>query len=153
MNARDISCNCLWFIYGLELFVESLQTEYFKSFSFCGRNPRLGLPFITTLISARVGLKVSSALLPFLKTYSRQYTLPSFLMVISNASMSQHLPLRACKIYRIFNSLCNKSAVLQPGFYVYPLSSSFIIISSEPSHTARPRKHSVANILKFKTVY
>jgi len=36
MNARDISFNYLSFIHGLILFVESLQAEYFKSFTSYG---------------------------------------------------------------------------------------------------------------------
>lgn len=76
MSTRDISCNCLSLIYGLKLFAESLQTEYFKVSVLVEIQSRVHLR--RTLLLARVGLKDSSALLAFLKTYSTQCTLPAF---------------------------------------------------------------------------
>lgn len=67
MSARDISCNYLSFIHGLILFVESLQTEYFKVLDLVEFHGRLGPQ---TLVTGLVGLNESSALLPFFRYFT-----------------------------------------------------------------------------------
>lgn len=76
MSTRDISCNCLSLIYGLKLFAESLQTEYFKSFSF-GRNPKPGPPSANVTFSS-CGTERQFCSPGLFKDLSTQYTLPAF---------------------------------------------------------------------------